>query len=310
MLGLRWVLPFLGLAFVSTLSGCPKQAELWVEPATLDFGETATEFPLALRNLGDEKMEWTASADKPWLLISDSGGTDEATIIVYADRAYLADGENTGNIVITLRNGKANTVTISARAVKVVPPLEGEPPVEGETPANYDVSAYLPLAVGNWWKLEKGGTTGMVTVSEKLAVNGFDVWKFDAVTTTDGVQSSQTLYVVTVDDYVYYSLSADNLNALPAVTSLTKLVPSDLTPRTLGTGARLAGGALSSFLPIHTGSNSVGDVVLADFGVGDQADCVAYQSGTDPNWTSQIILGRGVGLLFFSSLPLKEYHLE
>jgi hypothetical protein len=79
--------------------------ELSVNPNSLEFTSTNGSVPaaqgLSIENIGGGTLNWTASADQPWLLIDKSSGTAPDTVNAYVDPAALTEGIYTGNITVT-----------------------------------------------------------------------------------------------------------------------------------------------------------------------------------------------------------------
>jgi hypothetical protein len=87
--------------------------DLAVTPSTLDFGITSTPQTFRIINEGNHTLEWSLSGDRDWLSASPAIGTDEATITVTIDRAFLDPDLNEGHVLVE-SNGGSETVTVLA----------------------------------------------------------------------------------------------------------------------------------------------------------------------------------------------------
>jgi hypothetical protein len=81
----------------------PLPAILSVSPGQLPFrlahGQTATE-TVAIRNDGDGDLEWSASADQPWIHLGSASGSTPYNLDITADATDLTLGEYSGQVTI------------------------------------------------------------------------------------------------------------------------------------------------------------------------------------------------------------------
>lgn len=123
---------------------------LAVSPATtLDFGVQATRLSLTLIDDGSRPLEWTGSANAPWISLSPSSGVVEPhasrTVTVEVQRAGLAVGGHEGAIRLSSNGGDA-----TVRVLLTVPEIE--PPRLDVSPSTLDfgeTGTSLALTVAN-----------------------------------------------------------------------------------------------------------------------------------------------------------------
>jgi hypothetical protein len=111
-----------GTAYVNSNLPCACSSSstpiLFVDPLTVDFGETADRRSFTISNAGGGTLTWTVSDTRPWLSVSPTSGTGNATITVTVDRSGLPAGPRSGSISITSNGGNA---TVAATIVVPVP---------------------------------------------------------------------------------------------------------------------------------------------------------------------------------------------
>jgi hypothetical protein len=118
-----------------SLAGCPRQRpELRVPITQLNLVEPGASASLEIRNAGRGKLEWSVTADAPWILLDRTEGEGEATVQVTIDAALLEPlSVNRGAITVRSNGG------------------EKQVPVEAPTPVAALSPDYWPLEVGNEW---------------------------------------------------------------------------------------------------------------------------------------------------------------
>ena len=96
----------------------PLPATLSVSPGELPFrlarGQTATE-TVAIRNDGDGDLEWSASADQPWIHLESASGSTPYNLDIMVDATGLTLGEYSGQVTIDAPGavGSPQVVTVN-----------------------------------------------------------------------------------------------------------------------------------------------------------------------------------------------------
>ena len=102
--------------------------ELEVTPALLDLGIAGTSAAFTVRNAGGRTLDWTASADQPWVSLapaSGSVGSGSSRVTLLVDRTGLPAGVQSANIEVLSIFGTALvtvTITVEPPASLVVSP--------------------------------------------------------------------------------------------------------------------------------------------------------------------------------------------
>lgn len=90
---------------------------LSVSPSSLSFGIATNQKNFLITNIGGETLTWSVTSNQPWVLISPSSGTGNATITVVVDRGVLYSGSYSATITIN-SNGGTQTITVSVQVQK------------------------------------------------------------------------------------------------------------------------------------------------------------------------------------------------
>ena len=106
--------------------------QLYVHPSSLDFGSTEANKSFTIENIGGGTLTWTVSESEPWLDVSPTSGTNNATVNVIVDRSSLPIGVYTGSIAVATNAG--NT-TVTVRMEVQGPPVLGVSPTALQIPA-------------------------------------------------------------------------------------------------------------------------------------------------------------------------------
>ena len=97
-----------GDASITVDMSVPTMPGLGLSATSLDFGETESELALEITNLGSGTLEWTATADQAWILVSPTSGTtmtETDLLIVTVDRLDLPPGSYAGKVTVTSNAG-------------------------------------------------------------------------------------------------------------------------------------------------------------------------------------------------------------
>jgi len=97
---------------------------LGVTPLSLDFGEITDTRSFTISNNGQGTLAWDVSGTVPWLSVSPTSGTGNATITASVDRSGLPAGSHSGLITVTSNGGNE---TVTATMVVPVPVLRVSP---------------------------------------------------------------------------------------------------------------------------------------------------------------------------------------
>jgi hypothetical protein len=90
---------------------------LSVSPSTLSFGSSTNQKSFIIANIGGGTLNWSVSCNQPWLSVSPSSGSGNATVMVSADRNGLNSGNYEASITIS-SNGGTQNISISIQAQK------------------------------------------------------------------------------------------------------------------------------------------------------------------------------------------------
>jgi len=99
---------------VTLKAGIRRPAELALSPSTLDFGESAGQQQVTVRNDGGEALDWNAASIQGWISLAPASGTlapgDQQTVTVSIDRANQPSGSIQGSVDFTSNGGSASVV--------------------------------------------------------------------------------------------------------------------------------------------------------------------------------------------------------
>jgi hypothetical protein len=189
---LRWLLPALlssctlsGDGIEGEVSGGGTQETLTVSPTSglVSFGTFGGPFAPAsidftLTNIGTAPLDWTASANKPWIQVSSTGGNLAAgtltTLSVSLDQA-LAAGLSLGSQVgiVTFQDltnggaiGRTVTLNISTSGTSALSPSLTQFGVTWDFDGSYEVGQF---ANGDWWVVGPVNITRITPVSASVS---------------------------------------------------------------------------------------------------------------------------------------------
>jgi Tol biopolymer transport system component len=86
----------------------------WSMSFVTPFGTTATlTETVTIRNSGDGDLNWTTSADQPWLSLSATAGTAPDNLTLTVDPRNLASGDHSGTITFSATGVEPQTVNVN-----------------------------------------------------------------------------------------------------------------------------------------------------------------------------------------------------
>jgi hypothetical protein len=80
---------------------------LEVQPLSMSFGDVNTGRRLEISNEGHSELNWTISADQPWLSAEPVSGVNDESVVISVDRTGLGDGFYSGNLFVSSAGGDA-----------------------------------------------------------------------------------------------------------------------------------------------------------------------------------------------------------
>lgn len=83
----------------------PDAPQLTVNQAILDFDSTKTNLDFTISNTGTGDLTWTISADKSWISLNPTVGTNDGSVTVTVQGQSLGTGQHTGKITINSNGG-------------------------------------------------------------------------------------------------------------------------------------------------------------------------------------------------------------
>lgn len=93
------------------------KSDLEVSPLILDFGETDTNLPLVIKNVGQATMTWELVKDEPWVSCTPQNGSilagQEASATITIDRTGLTGGTYNRTLIVNSNNGGSVTVRLT-----------------------------------------------------------------------------------------------------------------------------------------------------------------------------------------------------
>jgi hypothetical protein len=109
-------------------------------PPALNFtavagGPAPNDQTVSLRNVGVDVLNWTASGDAPWLIISPTGGTAPSSLTVSVDSGGLTAGDYSGAITISSANAFNSPLHVPVRLAVL--------PVFGVTPLSLNFTGAI-----------------------------------------------------------------------------------------------------------------------------------------------------------------------
>ena len=115
----------------------PTTPSLSVAPSNLFFSATpgsssTVAQSLNISNSGGGTLNWTATANQPWITLSSASGTGPQILAVGASVAGLAPGTHTGSVTISAPDAAVSVQTIGVSLAIVpaqTPPTNGQPPL-------------------------------------------------------------------------------------------------------------------------------------------------------------------------------------
>jgi hypothetical protein len=102
-----------------------------VQPGRTETGQ------FDVTNCGGGTLDWTVGADRSWITVSPTGGTNTDTVTVTIKTAGLSDGTHTGTVTVESNGGtKTGTITVKVKGSQPPPP---SPPA--------DVPTFTPIGM-------------------------------------------------------------------------------------------------------------------------------------------------------------------
>lgn len=141
----------------------PSAPVLFFEPDVLNFGHNKESLTFAVKNNGTGNLNWNLSANKDWIKLSETSGTNQSSITVTVDHEKMILGIASGQVSITT-NGGSGSVTINA---------EKRNP---NTPPTADFSITPPLGFLETNFILNVTCSDDYTSAEKLLIR----WKWDS----------------------------------------------------------------------------------------------------------------------------------
>jgi hypothetical protein len=80
--------------------------------------------PLSIHNTGTGSLDFSASADQPWLTLSSGSGTAPASLTVSVNSTGLAPGQYAGTVTVTAPDAVDTAVTVPVTLTLLSPPAE------------------------------------------------------------------------------------------------------------------------------------------------------------------------------------------
>ena len=102
----------LSVILLNIACGKIEPAEMQIQPASLNFGESETELKISIVNIGDERLDWYVYSDsafyftQPWLTASPLSGINDGKITVTVDRDSLSHGSHRGELMVKSNGGE------------------------------------------------------------------------------------------------------------------------------------------------------------------------------------------------------------
>lgn len=163
-------------------AGPSRPPHLLLGSASLDLGDAVqgadTLQPLELRNAGGGSIAWSASTNRPWLLVAPQQGMFSAgqSIAVAVQRDGLPPGDYSGTITISSTVGAPETIRVRMKVsalppdagpmISLAPPLLSFTTTDGSTaPATQVVTLSNPGQQKLYWSLNSGTTTNTMLQS-------------------------------------------------------------------------------------------------------------------------------------------------
>jgi uncharacterized membrane protein len=285
-----------------TGSGATRPSHLLIKTTSLDFGAgiqgSNTIQPLTLSNTGSGAINWAASSDQPWLILTPNQGTfsSNETLEIAVQRGTLTPKDYTGKITFSSNVGSSITVSVQM-TVNPIPPNAG--PVLMITPAVLSFTAQdlganptgQELVVGNpgtkplSWSLSNSGLTQSANQSQILNDIAIPTSNWLSISPASGTVlpgttgilqvnvNSQNLLPGTYIDTVVFSGGANALNNTQSVSiSLTILPQCGLT---LSTGAM-------SFTSVANQSDST--VQALNLSTTSACGAISWHASSSANW--------------------------
>ena len=103
------------------------KGDIVVTPLTLDFGETDTNLPIDIQNLGHASLQWQVAENETWLSCTPSSGEvlagQKTAVTVTVDRKGLSRGTYTNTLTVTSNNGGSQIVRVTMTVQSANPNL-------------------------------------------------------------------------------------------------------------------------------------------------------------------------------------------
>lgn len=116
------------------VSTAPAPASLAISTAALSFSGTAgganpAAQPVSISNSGGGTLNWSATANQPWLSVSPSSGTNSGSISIQPNLSGLSAGTYTGSITVDGGSAGAKTVAVTLSVAAPAPAPTSQPAV-------------------------------------------------------------------------------------------------------------------------------------------------------------------------------------
>lgn len=169
--------------------GPSRPPHLLVDDSSLNLGDAVqganTIQPLELRNSGSGSISWSASSDKPWLLVAPVQGVFSTgqSISIAAQRSNLPPGDYKGTITVFSTVGAAQSIQVSMKVsalppnagpmISLTPPLLAFTTTDGSSLSNMQmVTLSNPGQQALDWFLNIGPTTPSTIQAQGTAQDG------------------------------------------------------------------------------------------------------------------------------------------
>jgi len=109
--------------------GTPAAPRVGPSPAAVALfgiagGANPTSQTLSIHNIGTGSLDFSASADQPWIALSSGSGTAPASLVVSVNSAGLPPGQYTGSVAVNAPDAVDATVNVPVTLTLLSPPAE------------------------------------------------------------------------------------------------------------------------------------------------------------------------------------------
>lgn len=125
---MKKALLFLALTLICSF-GASAHAEPALELSTgfIVFDPTQTSISFNITNSGTDNLSWEISSTEPWLTVSETRGSGDATVIAYVDRTGLPDFDTYGGGLLIASNGGDAEIIVTLKVSSTGPILGCHP---------------------------------------------------------------------------------------------------------------------------------------------------------------------------------------